>query len=174
MRGAVNSAGVPEKVLMRTWTLLRHLPREMIDTVTSDELMELRKSRNAIELHAHGICVGSTVLRAQEALVRDQCKGGWSSLRRSRHLERANQLDIFEELAKILLVSQVHSFFVDPGSDDATIGAAKPEVVRALESSRRNAVSAEVDTLMNQLQELEHLHQLQISPARISSSVTRS
>ena len=145
----------PEKVLMRAWTLLRHLPREMIDTVTSDELMELRKSRNAIELHAHGICVGSTVLRAQEALVRDQCKGGWSSLRRSRHLERANQLDIFEELAKILLVSQVHSFFVDPGSDDATIGAAKPAVIRALESSRRNAVSAEVDTLMNQLQELE-------------------
>eukprot|EP00966_Prymnesium_polylepis_P327758 7383600-Prymnesium_polylepis.1 len=62
------SAG--EKVLLRTWTLLRRLPRKLVDSVTAKELIELRKRRDAIELHAQGICVGATQLYAMEAVKR--------------------------------------------------------------------------------------------------------
>ena len=75
-----------EKQLMRTWRLLRSLPPSLIDTVTAAELMELQNGRDAIELHALGICVGSEALRAQEAMYRDRHRGRYGGERHSRRL----------------------------------------------------------------------------------------
>ena len=50
-----------EKAFLRVWLLLRRLPRELVDEARPEELTHLRKRHSAIELHAIGICIGSTV-----------------------------------------------------------------------------------------------------------------
>jgi hypothetical protein len=51
-----------EKVFLQLWTLLRRLPRALVDSITPSELIHLKNRRSDIELHALGICVGSTQL----------------------------------------------------------------------------------------------------------------
>ena len=142
-----------EKVLLRTWSLLRRLPRELIDEVSAKELMHLRKCRDAIELHALGVCVGSTQLKAQEAMVRAQHASGkyYAAERHAQRLTQAAKLATLDELASELLTSATPSFFVDPGDESTVLGTAKASVVRALEATRRDKPSSEADALLETL-----------------------
>ena len=142
-----------EKALLRTWSLLRRLPRELVDAVTARELVEIGRRRSAIELHALGICVGSTQLLAQEA-----CKRAESYFYRERNSQRlaaAAHLAVFEELASDLMTSVSPSFFAAPGEANVQLGVAKPAVVRALEAARRDQASADGDILLQKLRMAE-------------------
>ena len=105
-----------EKVFLQTWTLLRRLPRSLVDTVAAAELMHIRSHRSAIELHALGICVGSAQLYAQEAMMRDQSKSRHAEARYSKLPVQARKLEMLDKVAHELLVSDVPSFFVTPGT----------------------------------------------------------
>ena len=142
-----------EKVLLRTWSLLRRLPRELVDAVTARELMEIGRQRSAIELHALGICVGSTQLLAQEACKR--AESPFYSERNSQRLTAATYLAVFEELASELMTSVSPSFFTAPGESNAHLGVAKPGVVRALEAARREQASVDGDILLQKLRMAE-------------------
>ena len=79
-----------EKAFLHVWLLLRRLPRELVDEARPEELTHLRKRHSAIELHAIGICIGSTQLRAQEAVARcPQAGGTQGNRRRPIRLEQA-------------------------------------------------------------------------------------
>ena len=142
-----------EKVLLRTWSLLRRLPRELVDAVTARELVEIGRQRGAIELHALGICVGSTQLLAQEACKR--AESPFYSERNSQRLTAATHLAVFEELASELMTSVSPSFFAAPGETNAQLGAAKPAVVRAFEAARRDQASADGNILLQKLRMAE-------------------
>ena len=142
-----------EKVLLRTWSLLRRLPRELVDAVTARELMEIGRRRGAIELHAHGICIGSTQLLAQEACKR--AESPFHSEKNSQRLAAAAHLAVFDELASELMTSVSPSFFAAPGESNVELGVAKPLVVRALEAARRNQASADGDILLQKLRMAE-------------------
>lgn len=142
-----------EKVLLRTWSLLRRLPRELVDAVTARELMEIGRRRGAIELHALGICVGSTQLLAQEACKR--AESPFYSEKSSQRLTAATHLAVFEELASELMTSVSPSFFAAPGESNVELGVAKPGVVRALDAARRDQASVDGDILLQKLRMAE-------------------
>ena len=152
--GELSFRSAAEKVFLRTWMLLRRLPRGFFDTVTVAELMHLDKRSDAIELHALGICVGGPALLATEAVERDRAKSKYGAERHSRRLAQASQLKLFDELAQRLLTSSVSSFFVAPGEQAETIQAARPEVVRCLESARKGEDSVECDQLLYDLRDI--------------------
>ncbi len=153
--GVVEQAflSAPEKVLLRTWSLLRRLPRELVNEVTAEELVELGRRRDAIELHALGICIGSTQLLAQEA--RKRAESSFHSERNSLMLTAASRIAAFDELAAELMTSVTPSFFAAPGEEEVELGVAMPSVVRALEAARRQQDSADGDLLLQKLRMAE-------------------
>ena len=144
-----------EKVLLRTWTLLRRLPRLLVETVVARELIELRKRREAIEMHALGICVGATQLFALEAVKRAEAKSEAGADRHTLRLVQARRLAVCDEVAGLLMTPGSPSFFVDPGEVENVVGTAKPSVVRALEQSRRGVECDEVEGLLVSLRAME-------------------
>ena len=160
-----------EKVLLRTWSLLRRLPRELVDTVTARELVEIGRRRGAIELHALGICVGSTQLLAQEACKR--AESTFYSERNSLRLATAAHIAVFEELASELMTSVSPSFFAAPGESNVELGVAKPAVVRALEATRRDQATADGDILLQKLRMAEGGLGIRAEEAGLSATLKR-
>ena len=143
-----------DKLFLRTWGLLRRLPRALVDEVTAKDLVELRQHRDAIQLHALAVCVGSTQLLAHEAVLRAETWGRRSD-RHARRVSQAGALTLLDEVARKVMTPDTPSFFVDPGEDQVVLGTARHSVVRALEASRRGEASDEVDALVDDLRDIE-------------------
>ena len=140
-----------EKVILRTWMLLRNLPRQFMETVVPEELVYLSNHGEAIELHALGICVGSTQLLAMEATSKAGADRG------GHRLAQANRLGVLDEVAARLMTPATPSFFVDPGGggESNVVGTALPCVVHALELSRQGEEDYEVKGLLDFLRRVE-------------------
>ena len=162
-----------EKVLLRTWVLLRRLPRGLVDTVTAAEMIELRKRRDAIELHALGMCIGHLLMLAQEAVKRSEAKGRWSDAKHSVRLEQASKLGALDQVATMLLTSATSSFFAAPGAEDVAIGTASPNIVRALEAERREQATEDGDNLLKQLRLIERRVCPYADPAGLATTIRR-
>ena len=188
-----------EKVLLKTWALVRRLPREVVETMTAAELMFIRKRRDAIELHALGICVGSVQLYAQEAVKRVESKSKHGADKHAGRLWQARKLELLDEVASLLMSpSSQGSFFADPGSEtqqelrtsDAEhsgdsedggevdgaaviLGTAKTSVVRALEAARRGQPDDQAIELLEKLQAIEINLGLHAEKTNLASTIRR-
>ena len=137
-------------------------------------MVELQRKRDAIELHALGICVGSTQLFALEAVRRAEAKSQRSAERHSYRLVQAMRLQVFDELAALLMTnSSSASFFVAPGECSKLLGTAKPSVVRALEASRRKESDEFGEELLEQLREYERKLGVHAERAELATTLRR-